>query len=257
MDNRENFSLFQLLFTNDYYEQIQKSIEAIRIIIDNVKSINWQQIYDIFSNYSGKVKDSANKWASYGWVPNLPEYNLTDLLENLYAPNSQFEADDIMMNKIDNTMFCLLVDEITDYNTQAGLNSVLLKEAVKCFDNELYSACALLLFALIDSCFIIGQPKSGSKNRSLAKNAVSNVVDENKKKYSIVALTTKVIIEKLFLGANDFDYSREKGLNRNFISHGMNKYNPNKTDCIKLFVLLYNIDLLFNVDFFTWSNFQT
>lgn len=256
MDNNENSSLFQLLFSNDFHVKLQKSFEAIYKIIDNLKRINWQKIYDTFSNFPEKIKVSAQLWTSYGWVPNLPKYKPIDLLENINAPTSQIEADNIMLNKIDDTAFCSLVDEITDYNTQVGLNSKLLKEAVKCFDNELYSACSLLLFALIDARFLIDQPKVGNW-RDLAYKAVSKAIDKDMSEYSIIALTSKAIIEQLFLNAEDFDHTKEKGLNRNFISHGMNKYNPNKTDCLKLFVLLYNINLLFNIDFFSWDNSQT
>lgn len=253
MDNNGYSPLVELSSIDDFANLLLKYYEKASEIIDLFGNINWQKVFDTFSNFSEKTKASAQIWSSYGWVPNLPEYNPIDLLENINAPKSRTEADDIMMNKIDDTAFCSLIDEITDYNTSVGLNSVTLKESVKCFENELYSACALLLFALIDARFLIDQPRPSKKRRDLACNAVSQVINKTKNYCPIIALTTKTIIKQLFLNADDFDYSKEKGLNRNFISHGMNTYNPNKTDCIKLFVLLYNIDLLFNADFFTWN----
>ena len=254
MEKNNNFSPSQSLITSDFSTKIEKSFETIYQVIDNLQNQNWEKICDTLSNFSEKVKTSAQVWASYGWVPNLPEYNLIDSLKTINAPISQREADDIMMSKIDDRVLFSLFDKIADYNTQAGLNSNSFEEAVKCFDNKLYSACSLLLFAMIDARFLIGQPKVSKENRNLARPAVSKAIDEKKSKYAVIAFASKTIIEQLFLKANDYDYSIEKGLNRNFISHGMNKYNPDNTDCIKLFILLYNIDLLFHANYFRWNN---
>lgn len=242
------------------WHEYEKSIEAAKknseIIENTIKQLinfNWNKL---FTNVPKNIKSLAEEWAKSGWIPSLPNYVEWDLMENISSPLTQKQADDIMLNKIDDEMFSELINEITNYNTQLGLNNESFKEAVECFNNKLYSACALLLFALIDSRFIINQPipqKAKKERRKLADKAVSRAIDESKANYSIIALTAKTIIKQLFLDGDDFNYSREQGLNRNFVSHGMNKYNPDRTDCLKLFVLIYNINFLFDINFFTWS----
>lgn len=234
-------------------ETAKKNSEIIENTIKQLINFNWNKL---FTNVPKNIKSLAEEWAKCGWIPSIPNYVEWDLMENITHPLTQKQADDIMLNKIDDEMFSELINEITNYNTQLGLNNESFKEAVECFNNKLYSACALLLFALIDSRFIINQPipqKDKKERRKLADKAVSRAIDESKANYSIIALTAKTIIKQLFLDGDDFNYSREQGLNRNFVSHGMNKYNPDRTDCLKLFVLIYNIYFLFDIGFLTWS----
>lgn len=242
------------------WQEFEKSIETAKRnseIIENTINqrinFNWDKLFEFFENLPEKSKEAAKKWASYGWIPNLPKYTVIDLMKNLNAPKSKSEADHIMNNRIENNLFKVIVNEISDNIKSYGQNEQTFFEAVSCFENGFFISCSLLLFALIDSCFLINQPRI-KRRRDLANKAVSRAMDESKANYSIIALTAKTIIEQLFLDGNDFDYSREQGLNRNFISHGMNKYNPDRTDCLKLFVLIYNIYFLFDVNFFTWSN---
>lgn len=229
-------------------ETAKKNSEIIENTIKQLINFNWNKL---FTNVPKNIKSLAEEWAKCGWIPSLPNYVEWDLIENITYPLTQKQADDIMLNKIDDEMFSELISEITNYNTQLGLNNESFKEAVECFNNKLYSACALLLFALIDSRFIINQPIPQKGRRKLADKAVSDAINDNKTKYSIIAHSAKIIIEKLFENAADF--SIENGLNRNMLAHGMNKYNPDRTDCLKLFVLIYNIYFLFDIGFLTWS----
>ena len=238
------------------WEEFEKSIETAKknldIFADTIKQLinfNWSKLFEYFNNIPENIKCLADEWAKCGWIPSLPNYVEWDLIENVEQSLTQSQADNIMLSKIDDEMLSLLVNEITNYNVQSGLNNETFKEAVECFNNKLYSACALLLFALIDASFIMRQPKG--KRRKLARGAVAIAIDEDKTKYSIIAQSTKLIIEKMYKDADDFKI--ENGLNRNMLSHGMNKYNPDKTDCLKLFVLLYNIHFLFDV---TYYHFQ-
>ena len=156
-----------------------------------------------------------------------------------------------MKDKINSTVFDNLIDEIRNHAKSLGQSEVTVEESIKCYNGGLYSACALLIFSLIDSSFIMGQPKKTNCYRKLANKAVEDAIDDNKTKYSIIAHSTKSIIENLFKKADDFTIKDR--FNRNMISHGMNKDNPNEIDCLKLYVLLYNIYLLFDVEFFSWN----
>ena len=69
-----------------------------------------------------------------------------------------------------------------------------------------------------------------------------------------VPLNALVIVTKNFFDdADDFNPEKEDGLNRNFVSHGMNQYNPTRTDCLKLFVLLYNFYFLIDAKILRWD----
>lgn len=249
---------FNEIIENDIkaWQELVKSIETAKknfdVLTDTIKHLinfNWEKLFELFDTLPENIKCLSEEWAECGWVPSLPNYVEWKLMKNIEHPLTQSQADKIMLNKIDDEMFSLLVTKITTYNIQSGLNNETLKEAVECFNNKLYSACALLLLALVDSSFITKQPKKG--RRKLAGRAVIKAIDEEKTKYSIIAQTTRLIIEKMFKDAEDFTV--ENGLNRNMLSHGMNKYNPDKTDCLKLFALLYNIHFLFDV---TYYHFQ-
>ena len=242
---------------NKSWQEFEKSIETAKknldILVDAIKQLinfNWSKLLYLFNNLPENIKCLAKEWAECGWIPSLPNYVEWNLIKNIEHPLSQSQADNIMLSKIDDEMLSLLVTEIKNYNVQLGLNNETFKEAVECFNNKLYSSCALLLFALVDSSFIMQQPQ-GNQRRKLARRAVAIAIDEDKTKYSIIAQSTKLIIEKMFQDADDFKI--ENGLNRNMLSHGMNKYSPDKTDCLKLFVLLYNIHFLFDV---TYYHFQ-
>jgi hypothetical protein len=59
-------------------------------------------------------------------------------------------------------------------------------------------------------------------------------------------------IEKLFCCANDFSNEDSELINRNFVSHGMNKREVDKIDCIKLIVIiegLFHIIEVMNLEY--------
>lgn len=215
------------------------------------QQIDLQKIGEAFINLPDKVKKSAETWAKYGWVPYLPNTPVTDLI-NLTFPDSQDEADSIMVQNITITGIDELFDTLSEKVELHSHNINTFQEAVKCYRANIFSGCTLLLFAIIDSCFIIGQPESEHR-RWLAKKAVEESIDNDKSKIAVFAYTTKLIIEKLFMPADDFNPSIESDLNRNFLSHGMNKHIPSQNDCLKLFVLLYNVYVSFDGKFFSWN----
>ncbi len=227
---------------------------SFNVLFDALKKLNdfdWNKILDSFMNLPDKIQKATEKWTEYGWVPYLPEYNGLDIIENIIVPETQEDADKAMKDKVDSITFAKLIDEIKSYAKNLGQNEESVEESIKCYEAGLYSACALLTFSLIDSSLIIGQPTKGNSRRKLANKAVADAIDDDKTKYSLIAHSTKNIIENLFENPNDF--SIENGLNRNMLAHGMNKYNPNEIDCLKLYVLLYNIYLLFDVEYFSWN----
>lgn len=258
----QNNTFWELLRSGKIEENLKKSMETFAAVFEAYNRIDLEKIADslnrlaeAFSSLPNDIQEATKKWASYGWIPSLPQCNVYDYVENLSAPESKDEADKILLTKIDEETFNRLTDSISEHIPQYGQNQKTFSESMECYNKSLYSACALLLFSMIDSIFVNSQKKPDNlkERRALAKNAVGKVIDKEKSQYSIIAQATKLII-KDYLFKDPIDFSNENGLNRNMLSHGMNKYNPNKTDCLKLFVLIYNIYLLFDTVFFTWES---
>lgn len=158
----ENLSLMkkridELSISEDEKKSINITIQQFSDIVAVFQQIDLVQISDALTNLPQDVQRSAEKWAEYGWVPYLPTSNLKDLVQMKY-PQSQEEADQIMLEQLDNrnikTLFETLADKVRDHTH----NMTTFDEAVKSFQAEIWSGCALLLFAIIDSCFVVGQP---------------------------------------------------------------------------------------------------
>lgn len=200
------------------------------------------------------IRQSAERWGSFGWVPLLPTYTIHDIIKALHSPTSQEEADAIMNSFFEENSTNQLFTEIREYIDRNDQNTTTWNEAVACFNNELYTSCALDIFALLDSSFLIGQNiQKGKRRRDLARGAVKRIF-ENKEacSYFASAIATKEIISFMFQDGEDFSIP-DNSINRNILSHGMNRYIPDKTDCLKLFVLLYNVQLLFYSEIFHWE----
>jgi hypothetical protein len=207
---------------------------------------------DNFLNLPDAIS-KITKNTNFGWVPNLPNFCIQDIFETLTQMNSQSVADKIMLKKLNTFAQKKLFKILQIQNKKYGHVKQTIIDAINSFHNKCYTACALCLFALIDSCFIKGQPFKEKGLRNLSGVAIDKIGDNNLKKYSLIASLSCMIIKSLFEHSNDFIESNERGIKRNFISHGMNKNLPNKVDCLKLFVLLYNIYYLFDSELFKWE----
>lgn len=230
--------------------------EKIRIAIQNFTKFaeTFPLIIEGVQRLPERVQEASKQWAIYGWAPSLPGDTGADLLNAIHVPESQECADEIMLSKLDGENLQFLFDKIQEKVETHHQNTITYNDAVCCFRNEIYTGCALSLFALIDSCFVMGQPKApGKKQRDLARKASERAIDNEKAKFFVAAYAVKIIIEDLFEVGNDFNTTKEQGLKRSFVSHGMNHYNPTRTDCSKLFVLLYNIYLMFDSGLYHWE----
>lgn len=232
--------------------------EKINIAIRNIQTFfeNFPLILEGFVTLPERVQVAAKKWAEYGWAPSLPGNTGIDFLSAVYVPETENAADEVMLLKLEGEKIQELFDAIKEKVDSHNHNTVTYKDAVSCFNNAIYTGCALSLFALIDACFVAGQPKPSNpkSRRKLAGNAVKKGISVEDSELIVITQTVKIIIEDLFSDGDDFDLSKEHGVKRSFISHGMNQYNPNKIDCIKLFVLLYNIYLLFESGMYHWED---
>ena len=116
-------------------------------------------------------------------------------------------------------------------------------EAVFCYDNKKYKACALLLVGIIDSHFIKAQ---GKRRVDKVRRKVSEkAIEKFKEPIKTLPETEHAFFHNLFSclsvmfsDANDFD--KTQVVNRHVIAHGMGSI-VLKRDCVQLFLALYNL----------------
>ena len=238
-------------------EFMQKLCQRAQEAIDRGESTKCN--IDDFITTSGNKKISdikaelIDKWTEYGWVPILPSFQGDDFLRTLIPPDSSEEADRIMMGKLNKQEIATLFKELQGYAHNYNHNETTLSEAIEAFQSNLFSGCALLLFASIDSCILTAQPLPSKGRRDLAERAVKIKLEDIDSYRLSCANIARNIIMDIFENAHDFDPTYDKKLNRNFLSHGMNKYIPTHKDCLKLFVLLYSIYVLIDTNVFKWK----
>ena len=142
----------------------RKRIIELAESIDRAFS-HFEQALGTFEKLPQKIQHAAETWAGYGWVPFLPTFDIEQYQWSMGAPNTQEEADNWMRNYFETETTDLLFSEIRRLADCKGCNKTTLQEAIQCYENGLYTSCALDVFALIDGCFIVGQPKKEGKEK--------------------------------------------------------------------------------------------
>ncbi|MBE6740906.1 MAG: hypothetical protein E7570_01245 [Ruminococcaceae bacterium] len=210
--------------------------EASRKIVSLVNSLDIKE-------YSEKEKEqllkSYKQWGRFGWT--LPPFAEYDCFHK--CPSTQQEADQLIIQCCKKDNIVNLFDTLEEMCSRKKD----LKEAIFCYNNRQYKACAMLLFSIIDSRIIRLQKKGEGKLdvgiraikkfKKLTRKAITN------KDIFFFSLISSNILECLFMIFEDTEnFTKETTVvNRNYIDHGMTSKPVRKTDCIKLFILLYNI----------------
>lgn len=233
-----------------YADNASKIIGAFSFTLDSFAKISEYLLSDIsdlissigISKYSKAEKKRLinvyKQWGKFGWT--IPPNSCIDSFNN--CPETLLKADKYALR------FC----------TRNEMNELFLaleslckrkrdvREAVKCYNNKHYKACALILFSLIDSRIIRLQGKSGKYGVGIG--AVANFKEVAKEKTTdegklFLALCYENIFSCLFAMFEDTNnFTKEQNIiNRNYLDHGMSCKIVRKKDCIKLFLLLYNM----------------
>lgn len=220
--------------------------EQIKQVICNaIKTI--ESIYPTDEERKGIISN-LQKWGDYGW--GMIRWAPIKLYSS--TPTNTYEADNMVMQyctdeKIDELLISILkkTDRISEF-----------QEADWCYKNEKYTASALILFSIIDSMMIRLQQKGSNTKRKLAKQYANELLTNQVNCNNFLAVASFLAlmnaIKNIFENANDFSSEDSELINRNFVSHGMNARKVNKTDCIKLFVIiedLFQIMEEFNLNF--------
>ena len=192
----------------------------------------------------GSIEETYRTWGKYGWI--------TDHTMVFYGfwescPLTQVDADSLVTRALDSKKFSKLKVELSEKTD----NYNVYYEAIKCFDNRCYAACASLLISLIDGELIRCRCSLTSNNKKTGLKAGERMIDSVSKdnEYSYPGLfhlelvNYEAYINTLFARADGF-VKEPKSLNRNYLHHGMSKRKVLRKDCIKL-LLAYRKTLYF------------
>lgn len=197
-----------------------------------------------------KIVAALQQWGNYGWC--LIDWASIDLYHN--TPSSVEEADEMSMKYCYGKEMSNLVSELkgkVDNKTE-------FEEAVVSYTNQCYTACAMILFATIDSIMLRLQEYKDSSNRrdwrmlpERYANELKNTSDEKffLRNASYLAMLNAITI--IYKNGDDFTNEPTEIINRNFVDHGMNTRSVTQIDCIKLFLIIDN--LFYFMEEYDWS----
>lgn len=206
-----------------------------------------QEICDSMANASIEDQDSFIAWGKYGWTVNI----LADYSIYFYTPESQEEADRRSLKYCTNDLMDKYFERLL---SEKLCKKTVLKEAIFCFKNRKYRACACLLFALMDGEMIKSQ--SIDNNRKFGERGIKflkSMVNQRKdvKNATLLFLEFQCLNSALAsVFASDANFLNEPVLiNRNYVMHGMITRRILRKDCVQLFLIYGN--LLRYIDFYS------
>lgn len=246
--------------------EIQKKIATMRNnLFAQIQKYDFSSVFsgfnDIVRGIQNQISDSLAKIKS-----SLPEFNWDDWNEGMkywgengwtiipHAPAGLFKtkiADKSERDKI--ALRYLRKNDMEDlFSNLQGmrLNHKDLNEAIYCYNNKCYKACAMILCSMIDGMIYKRQPvKKGSRrkgdSRFFEKIKESGLKEDLLQQSFFLLQMNNLIayLTKLFENGKDFQLDT-KVLNRNFLLHGMSKKNVSQKECKQLFLAVYNTKLI-------------
>lgn len=227
---------FAAYIPQEAFDELRKTLSSL--------AINFP-VPQLSEDHKKRIIDSYELWGSYGWTQ-IPCKEADWLYRK--APKGRADADKIALS------FCKRPDFIFDaIRSDRRTKKSTFNEAVSTFENKEYTACAMLLFSLIDAQLIRFQKKtqSNSKRRAVGKSAVALAearVDYKSKPDAFFSMMFFInlfsCLYAVFAGGDDFKVQPEI-INRNFLAHGMMHRKVSRKSCIQLFLLYYNmLDML-------------
>lgn len=181
---------------------IQESLGQFSNMLAN--TIASMQFPEISDERKAELITSHKKWGEYGWcmIPHAP----IKLFYN--CPDTHAEADKIALSYFKKNDLNELFDDLHKMNVRKKD----LNEAIACFQNRHYTACALMLFALIDAKLIRLQPKNDDKRRKTGFGAIDAYTKKFKAENHIENLFFRAFryfnlfecLERIFENAKDF-----------------------------------------------------
>lgn len=225
-------SAFQMIREIDIIPKLETALAQLGKMAINISAK--------FSDIDLKVEErneNHKKWAGYGWtIINNASFDF------FYVEvNSQEDADEkclsIITDESINDMFNYILENIKQKDKFI--------EAIKCFENKCYLATAMIITSLIERNLTELPMESPDTEKPKGKNIINKFKEQfNLDEISIIQYfyfnNFFEYIKILFERGDDFKEQRYN-VNRNFLMHGWRDVETTKTDCIKLFLALYNL----------------
>lgn len=248
---------------SSYFENLNHSIKlTVDVILnygDDVATRIVNTVYEHLTRFSDvsqilgisderylTMKNAYESWGKIGWTlpPNAPVYPFSTV-----PPCSQ-KANEVMLKFCETSDMEVVFDEL-----KKNLGNVHdLSEAIDCYKETYFTACALILFSIIDSKIITIVNDKNQQNETKRSKVgmraicdfendidVKSVVDSDRTKFLPLLHLNLFSCLKTFFSSADFNGEDPPVINRNLLVHGMNKRRVNQEDCIKLFVALNNL----------------
>ena len=216
----------------DFQQQIESVINQISLTFPQINFEEWNENF--------------KRWGEYGWTVCTPIIQLNQKIENVH------EADKLALQYLNEQDMLVLFKELENME----LNHDVLKEAIFCYNNKCFRACAMILCSMIDEKIYNIQSVRENKNEYRFKpnkffeklKEKCSKLDEKCKEEKILKQMFLLLeinnlisyLNKLFEQGYDFQLKTEV-LNRNFLQHGMRKEPITEKECIQLFLALYNV----------------
>lgn len=215
--------------------------ETSQSILNNISEF-LQSIHvpEISEERKKELLESYKNWGKYGWT--VPPFADIDCFNN--CPNTLIEADKTALQYCSKADMKMLFSSIEE----ACVRKRDIREAIYCYNARQYKACALLLFSIIDSRIIRRQNKTAEEKYSVGIGAITKYKEAVKQQTTgseklFLSLSYQNLFSCLFTVFEDTaDFTKKTTvINRNYLDHGMSYKAVRKKDCIKLFLLLYNL----------------
>lgn len=214
--------------------------ELCHNISDAIKEFN-SSYFD--SNEKHNLISIYQALGTYGWTlpPTATWFDITII------PQNQSEANQIMSSYITASNIASLLDVIRN---EKRVKRPDFEEAVFCYKNRKYKACAMLLFSLIDGIYLHTQPSSNTLNqyRKVGAKGIlrfqKDLQTSNKEPWlfsSLLEINVISCLSSIYKAYNSFNNEPTNIINRNFVMHGMGNRKVLRRDCIQLFLLYYNV----------------
>lgn len=231
---------------NKFLEDYLKCINDIKKVISSLnETFSKFQFPFISEERKIKLTKSYEKWGEYGWTqhPEMP------LFYYEYYPETQKEADEYAMQICNSENVDLLFKYIKRFEVlqnEVSQNDV--EEAIFCYNHKCYKACILMLFTLIERELMRLQKNDEKENLLVCEKAVKYFNEKVVGKYEmqksfISTLNYKNLYISLlnyFQNGKNFTL-KTNVMNKNFVSHAMETKTASKEECIKLFLVYYNL----------------
>lgn len=221
-------------------------LQAMSVLGEKLASFSLENL-QISKEEQDRLVAAYEKWAEYGWTqaPSAAIRQFDTPPENEYAANL------FMRKELTKENITLLFSATLE---QKKVKKDDFEDAVECFNSKQYKACCLLLFSLIDRLVAKIQPSVDKNNqwRRIGNRMIKRLkkmVEEKEGdglQFLVIYLqqvnTIKCfeVFYREYLGF----INEPRVINRNFVVHGMTKRKITRQDCLKVFLLYYNLLVL-------------